>query len=84
MCLRTILRKYYTGRYAPGTDIMMHLRIFVLIAYICGFRKDRQMVQYNKDQRIDQKHHDLFQCARNAQNIIRYDNEFKVIYLLRE
>ena len=29
------------GGYASGTDTSMNLRPFVLIAYICGFRKDR-------------------------------------------
>ena len=62
----------------------MHLRPFVLIDQICGFRKDRQMIEYTKDQRIAQKHQDVLQWARNAQNIIRYDNELKLIYLLRE
>ena len=62
----------------------MHLRPFVLIAYICGFRKDRQMIEYTKDQWIDQKHHNVLQWDINAQNIIRYDNELKLIYLLRE
>ena len=44
LCLRTNLRKYNAGGYASGTDIMMYLRPFLLIAHICGFRKDRQMI----------------------------------------
>ena len=48
LCLRTLLRKYNAGRYASGTDIAMHLRPFVLIAYICSFRKDRHMIEYTK------------------------------------
>ena len=42
LCLRTTLRKYNVGGYASGTDIAIHLRLFVLICYICGFRKYRQ------------------------------------------
>ena len=63
--LRTTLGKYNPVGYASGTDIAMHLRPFVLIAYICGFRKDRQMMEYTKDKRIDQKHCDVLQWARN-------------------
>ena len=84
LCLRTTSRKYNSGGYTSGTDIDMNLRTFVLIAYICGFRKDRQIIEYIKDKRIYQKHHNLLQWARNAQNIIRYDNELKLINLRRE
>ena len=62
----------------------MHLKPFLLIAYICGFRNYRQMIEYTKDQWIDQKHHDVLQWARNAQNIIGDENELKLIYLPRE
>ena len=82
--LITNVRKYNTGGYVSGTDIAMYLRPFVLITYICGFRKDRKMIEYTKYQWIYQKHHDVLQWARNAQNIIRYDNELKFIYLPRE
>ena len=41
LCLRTTLRKYNTGGYALGTDIVMNLRPSVLLAYIYGFRTDR-------------------------------------------
>ena len=44
MCLRTTTRKYSVGGYASVNDIAIHLSLFVLIAYICGFRKDRQMI----------------------------------------
>ena len=71
------------GVYASGTDIAMHLRLF-FISYICGFRNDRQMIEYTKDQCINKKHPDVLQWARNAQHIIRYDNELKLINLIRE
>ena len=74
LCLRNTLRKYNAGGYASGTYIAMHLRPFFKIAYICGFRKDRKIIYYTKDQCIDKNHHDLLQWARNTQNIIRYDN----------
>ena len=62
------------GGYASGTDIAIHLRQFLLIAYICGFIKDRQMTEYTKYQWIYQKHNDVLQWARNTQNIICYYN----------
>ena len=42
--LRTTLRKYNAGGYVSGTGIVMHLKPFVLIAYICSFIKDMQMI----------------------------------------
>ena len=77
--LRTTLRKYNVGVYTSGNDIAMHLRLFVLIAYICGFRKDSKMIEYTKDKWIDQNHPYVLQWTRNAQNNIRYDNELKLI-----
>ena len=42
------------------------------------------MIEYTKYQWIDQSHHDVLQWDRNAQHIICYDNELKLINLLRE
>ena len=42
------------------------------------------MIEYTKDQWIDQKHNNVLQWARNAQNNFFYENELKLIYLLRE
>ena len=81
LCLRTTPRKYNASGYATGTDTAMHLRPFVLIDYICGFRRYRQIIEYTKYQRIDKNHQDVLQWARNAQNIIRYEIESKFIYL---
>ena len=61
MCLRTSLTKYNSCGYASGTDNVMNLRPFVLIAYIYGFIKDRQIIEYTKNQWIDQNHHNILQ-----------------------
>ena len=66
LCLITTIRKDNVGGYTPVTDNVMNLRTFVLIAYICGFKKDRQMIEYTKDQWIDKKNHNVLQWARNA------------------
>ena len=42
-----------------------------------------EIIEYTRDQWIDKKHRGVLQWSRNAQNIIRYDNEMKIIYLLR-
>ena len=42
------------------------------------------MIEYTKDQWIDQKHNNVLKWARNAQNTICYENGLKFIYLLRE
>ena len=84
LCLKTTPIKYNVGGYASGIDISLYLRLFVLISYICGFRKYSQMIEHTKYQQIDQKYHNVLQWARNAQNIISYNNELKFIYLPRE
>ena len=61
LCLITTLRKYNRVGYESGTDIAMHLSQFVLIAYICDFIKDRQIIEYTKDQWIGQQHHYVLQ-----------------------
>ena len=72
--MRTTTRKYNVRWYASGTDIAIHLRPFVLIAHIFGFRKDTKIIEYTKYQWIDQKYYNVLQWARNAENIICYDN----------
>ena len=62
----------------------MNLRLLCLIDYICGFKNYRQIIEYTKDKWIDEKHHNLLKWARNAHNIIGYENELKLIYLPRE
>ena len=84
ICVITNLRYYNVGKYASGTDIVMNLRPFVLIAYIFGFRNDRQIVEYTKDKLIYQENHDLLQWNRNAQNIFRFVNELELINFIRE
>ena len=44
LCLRTTLRKYNADGYSSGTDIVMHLKKFVFIPCICGFRKDGKII----------------------------------------
>ena len=84
LCLINTIRKYNEGGYASVTDIVMHLRLFVSIAFICGFIKDRKIIEYTKDKWIDQNHHNVLQWARNAPIIICHDNELELINLLRE
>ena len=84
MCLRTTLRKYNVGWYASGTDIAMHLRLFILITHIFGSKRDRQMVEYTIYQQVGHEHHNILQWARNTQIVICYENELKLFYLLRE
>ena len=50
LSIRTNPRNYYAVGYASVTNIAMHLRLFVLIAFICGFRKDSKIIEYTKDQ----------------------------------
>ena len=85
LCLRTSLKKYNVGGYASGTDIVVHLWLFLcLIDYICGFRKDMQIIEYTKDKRIYQNNYDVLQWDINAQCIICYNNKLELINLMRE
>ena len=61
LCLRTTQRKYNAGGYVSGTNIAIHLRPFFFIASIFDFRKYRQIIEYTKDQWIDQYHHNVLQ-----------------------
>jgi hypothetical protein len=45
MCSRMTLQKYNAGSYASDCTIQIHKHPFVLIAYICGFRKDRLLME---------------------------------------
>ena len=58
LCLRSTLRKYNVGGYASGTGTVVHLWLCLcLVDYICGFRKDMQIIEYTKDKRIYQNNH---------------------------
>ena len=52
-----------------GLDPVLHL----------GFRKDRKMKEYTKDQWNKQNHHSVLQWHIKLQNMICYDNELKSI-----
>ena len=73
--MENTIMKYDMGGQTSGTDIVIHLRLFVLIDYICDFRKDRKIIEYNKYQWTDQNHQDILKWAINTQNIFCYDNE---------
>jgi hypothetical protein len=80
MCIRTTVRKYNSGAYS---SIPIHLRPFALIAYICGFGKDKHLMEYVKNKWIEDRDANVMQWAKNARNIIRNDKELKLIYLLK-
>ena len=54
------------------------------MAYICGFEKDKDLMEYIKNEWIEDRNEDVMQWAKNARNIIRSNNELKLVYLLRE
>ena len=83
MCLRTTIRKqFYTS--ITNSQFPLHLRPFVMIAYICGFQRNIHCMQEIKEQWIDQRDNDVLNWARNGTNIIRYDTDLKLVLLLRE
>ena len=85
MCIRTTLQKYNAGGYSSDSTINIHMRPYVLIAYICGFRKDRERMEFIKNRWMtDECDNNVLQWAQNATNVIHNDNELKVGYLLKE
>ena len=59
LCLRTTLRKYNVGGYSSGTYIVMYLRPFVLIAYICGYTKVQENDRIHQRSTDLSKNHDV-------------------------
>jgi hypothetical protein len=84
MYIRTTLQKYNTVSYASDCRIQIHMHPFLLIAYICGFRKDRLLTEYIKNEWINKCNNGVLQWAKNACNIICNGNDLKLINLLRE
>ncbi len=48
MCIRTTLWKFNAGGYSSDSSIKIQMHPFVLISFICGFRKNRQRMEYIK------------------------------------
>jgi hypothetical protein len=59
MCIRTTLQKHNAGSYSLDHTIQVCMHPFVLIAYICGFRKDRLLMDYLKNVWINDHNNDV-------------------------
>ena len=82
MCLRSMLRKQNTGVFS--SSLPLHLRPYVLLAYIVGFDRNTAYMEEIKSQWVDRQNSDVINWMKSAENIISFDDDLKVIYLSRE
>ena len=83
-CLRTRLISHNQGHdsrsYPP-----YHLRPFVLIAYICGCNRNRDLMEYLKTTWWDHRDNNVFQWAKNGSGLINdNEEELRIVYLFKE
>ena len=81
MCLRTTLQKQNSG--VSLSLLPLHLRPYVLIAYIVGFDRNISHMEEIKEQWVDREQPDIMAWAKSAQDIIFFDDDLKVVCLFR-
>ena len=82
MCLRSMLRKQNTGVFS--SSLPLHLRPYVLLAYIVGFDRNTAYMEEIKGQWVDRQKSDVINWMKSTEKIISFDDDLKVIYLSRE
>ena len=82
MCLRTTLRQFNTG-YGKG-NIKIHLRPYVLVAYVCGFQRNKDLMHFVRNKWIENHDGNTLQWAKNAHNIIQNDEDLKLVCVFKE
>ena len=80
--MRSMLRKLNSG--ISKSSLPLHLRPYVLIAYIVGFDRNIDYMEEIRDQWIDNQNNDIKCWAKSANDIIRFDDDLRVIYLFRD
>ena len=84
LCLQTRLISHYQGHdsqsYPP-----YHLRPFVLIAYICGCNRNKDLMEYLKTRWWDLRDDSIFQWAKNGSALINSnEEELRIVFLFKE
>lgn len=69
MCLRTQLLKINTGS-CISSGQPLEKQPFVLLAYICGFEKNKDAIDFVKQEWKEEQHNDSLQWARNGEQVI--------------
>ena len=83
MCLRSLLRSHNSG--TGSFEVSIEFRSYVLISYICGFKKNQTLIEEIKNTwRMDYKLENIFEWARNAEYFISHDIDLHLVYLLRD
>ena len=70
MCLRSSLISHNSG-YDASKDLPINLRPFVLLAYVCGFDRNKELMKLIKDEWREQTDGDAFIWAKNITRIIQ-------------
>ena len=83
-CLRSCLIAHNSGRDCKSSSTPTNKRPYVLIAYICGFDRNKDLMISTKEIWFEERHDDLFEWAKNGRNIIVGDDDLRLIYLLRD
>ena len=83
MCVRSFLINHKSG--TGSFEVPIEFRPYALIAYICGFRKDKTLMEMIKETwKNEYKENDVLKWARNAKEFLHHDNDLRCIYLLKE
>jgi hypothetical protein len=83
MCIRSFLINHNSG--TGSFEVPIEFRPYALIAYICGFRKDKTLMEMIKETwKNEYKENDVLKWARNAKEFLHHDNDLRCIYLLKE
>ena len=83
-CLRSCLIAHNSGRDCKSSSTPTNKRPYVLIAYICGFDRNKDLMISTKEIWFEERHDDIFEWAKNGRNIIVGDDDLRLIYLLRD
>ena len=82
LCLRTRLRQHNAG-YSTKHKFNIEKRPYVLIAYICGFQRNKELMEYIHQKWLENHDNNVLNWAQNAKNIIKHDNDLKLILLFK-
>ena len=82
LCIRSMLRKQNSG--ILTSSLPLHLRPYVLIAYIVGFDRNIGYMEEIRNLWVDRQSNDIKCWANNAQDIIQFDDDLKVIFQFRD
>ena len=59
-------------------------RPYVLMAYICSFKKDKQLMEEVKNTwEFDYRDADILQWVKHAESFVNYNEDLRLVFLFR-